>query len=124
MIQKVTTGFVTQEYDPETKKFKSQEFVAGDESTWTVDGEDHLDLDDAIEAFDPEDHPEMTLKHEGPEPYLNFDMLQPDQTAISNPDGLDMCEQLQEDLMTVLDGLPNEAIGMACQVVLNRLGPG
>ena len=33
---------------------------------------------------------------------------------------LDLKEQLQEDLMAVLDGLPNKAISAACQIVVDR----
>lgn len=33
----------------------------------------------------------------------------------------DLREQMQEDLRTVLDGLPAQAIDAACQVVVNRL---
>lgn len=30
-IKKITTGFVVQEFDTETKQFISQEFIAGDD---------------------------------------------------------------------------------------------
>jgi len=33
------------------------------------------------------------------------------------------CEQLQDDLTCLLDGLPNEAITTACQMVVNRFIP-
>jgi len=33
---------------------------------------------------------------------------------------LDLKEQLQEDLMAVLDGLPSEVITAACQIVVDR----
>jgi hypothetical protein len=58
ILNKITTGFVIQQYDTETKKFVSQEFIAGDEVEWEQDG-------DTIAP--PED-----------KPYLFFNMVQPE----------------------------------------------
>ncbi len=32
----------------------------------------------------------------------------------------DQCELMQDDLMTILDGLPDEAITRVCQVIVDR----
>ena len=58
-MKKVTNGFVVQEYDEKTGRFISQEFVAGDDTTWE---------DDSGETIAMENHPTE---------YLNFDMVQP-----------------------------------------------
>jgi hypothetical protein len=58
ILNKVTTGFVIQQYDTETKKFVSQEFIAGDDVAWEESGE-------------PVDPPEGN-------PYLYFHMIQPE----------------------------------------------
>ena len=34
IIQKITIGFVAQQFDTETQKFISQEFIGSDERTW------------------------------------------------------------------------------------------
>lgn len=57
IVKKTTVGFVIQEYDTETGKFVSQEFVAGDQVDW----EDNFG--DAL--CNP------------PNEYLSFDMVQP-----------------------------------------------
>lgn len=57
IIQKITYGFVVQNYDTETEKFIDQSFVADDGETW----ED----EDCEEIEDP------------PDAYLNFEMIQP-----------------------------------------------
>jgi len=63
MINKITTGFVVQEFDEVTKKCVSQEFVAGDEVEWeALDG---MPIDDELVNVE-------TL------PYQPFNMVQPD----------------------------------------------
>ena len=64
LITKITTGFVAQEFDTETRKFTKQEFIAGDESDWEHKGTD--ELVDMAETF-----PDS-------EPYLPFNMEQPE----------------------------------------------
>lgn len=58
ILNKITTGFVVQQYDTETKKFVSQEFIAGDEVVWEESGE---------QVDSPENNP-----------YLYFHMIQPE----------------------------------------------
>ena len=59
IINKITTGFVIQEYDTELRKFISQEFIAGDES-------DYEDLNgNSMEGLMSDF------------PYLPFEMIQP-----------------------------------------------
>jgi hypothetical protein len=60
VVQKVVTGFVIQQFDTDTKKFISQEFVCGDEFYW----ED--------EMGNPIEGPEETQ-------YLPYEMKQPEQ---------------------------------------------
>jgi hypothetical protein len=62
-LNKITVGFVVQVFDPETKKFISQEFFAGDQCDYeNKDGE----------RVDP------SLFHkDGQEVYLSYDMVQP-----------------------------------------------
>ena len=56
LIKKVTTGWVTQVYDTEAKRFVSQEFQAGEQVDWeSMNGA-------PVEAINE---------------YLNFDMVQP-----------------------------------------------
>ena len=57
MLKKITTGFVVQTFDPETNRFISQEFVAGDE----------------CEYENEEGNPVEAIE----EAYLPFDMVQP-----------------------------------------------
>jgi len=65
-INKITTGFVIQTFDTETKKYTAQEFVAGDHVEYeTLDGS----------SIDPVEVGMQTV--EGLEPYLPFDMVQP-----------------------------------------------
>jgi hypothetical protein len=60
IVNKVTTGFVVQKFDTDTRAFVSQEFVAGDQVDFEYqDGE-------AVESFDN---------------YLPFDMVQPVEDA-------------------------------------------
>lgn len=63
LIEKITTGYVVQIYDTETKTFTSQKFVAGDEVTYQVD--DQIIVPDQINVSENE-------------LYLTFEMQQPD----------------------------------------------
>lgn len=63
IVTKVTPGFVSQRYDTETGKWLDQAFIAGSEVEWE---------DEYGEAVDPD---EM----EGDEPYLPFEMKQPEE---------------------------------------------
>lgn len=64
VISKITTGFVIQNFDTELQAWVSQEFVAGDEVDYEVDG-------DPINEADFEDRV-LTGQF-----YLPFDMVQP-----------------------------------------------
>lgn len=59
IVKKITTGFVIQEYDTETEKFVSQEFVAGDQVEY--EDEEGNPVDDLTASI----------------PYLSFEMVQP-----------------------------------------------
>jgi len=65
LISKVTSGFVVQSFDTETRKFTDQRFVAGDDVKWEK------------ENGDPINENEVHWKREVDEPYLPFDMIQP-----------------------------------------------
>jgi hypothetical protein len=56
LVKKITTGFVIQTFDTETRKFTGQEFVAGDQ----VDYENEVGM--LVKSF---------------KEYLPFDMVQP-----------------------------------------------
>lgn len=62
IINKITEGFVVQTYDTETKKWTAQEFIAGDDCVYEDETGTPLDSDDMGD----------------PEPYLPFEMIQPE----------------------------------------------
>ena len=64
LLRKVTTGFVVQVFDTKTKRFVSQEFVAGDECEYENEIGDPVESD----MFEGED---------GQEVYLEYEMKQP-----------------------------------------------
>ena len=72
LVNKVTAGFVVQVFDTESRRFVSQQFVAGDQC-------DYEDKDG-----DPVDS--KALEVDGKEAYLPFDMVQP-QTDPAPEDG-------------------------------------
>lgn len=98
IINKITTGFVVQQFDTATDTWVSQEFVAGDECNYeNRNGE-------AVESSLMGD----------PEPYLPFTMVEPTKDVQS-------CRQsIQDDLLALLDGLPEEAQTAACQIVVDN----
>ena len=63
IVNKITTGFVIQTFDTESKRFTSQNFVAGDCVYEDADGE-------PVES--------KLLEVDSKEVYLPFDMAQPD----------------------------------------------
>lgn len=65
IVKKITTGFVIQNYDTDTERFVSQEFVAGDQVDWE---------DEDGQSLNPE---EFVVKGDGTFPYLPFDMVLP-----------------------------------------------
>jgi hypothetical protein len=76
-INKITTGFVIQEFDEKTEKCVNQDFVAGDEVVW--ENEDGEVLSNA------------------PETYFPFNMIQPEGKPTLTP------EQRKEALEMILD---------------------
>jgi hypothetical protein len=66
IVKKITVGFVIQDYDTETEKFVSQEFIAGDQVDWEDEEGTNLDPDDFV------------VKGDGTLPYLPFEMVQPE----------------------------------------------
>ncbi len=65
IIQKITIGYVVQQYDTKKKCFVSQEFIGSDDRNW------ESGIDTPCEPPTNDD---------GQEPYLNFDMVQPAET--------------------------------------------
>lgn len=63
IVNKITSGFVTQSFDTETKKWVSQEFTAGDECQYE---------DQQGNAVAP-----ALLEVDGKEAYLPFEMVDP-----------------------------------------------
>jgi hypothetical protein len=63
ILQKITVGFVIQEYDTEKEEFISQEFIAGDDVTYVDEaGEECISITYTNMAYT----------------YLPFDMVQPE----------------------------------------------
>ena len=67
-INKTTYGFVIQTWDTELNRWIAQEFVAGDQTEY--------EEADTERTLDPAD-----IWSDGPEPYLPFEMKQPDDVA-------------------------------------------
>lgn len=63
IVNKITTGFVVQEFDTDLGRFVSQKFVAGDEC-------DYEDEDGKLVESD-------LLEVNGQEVYLHYNMVQP-----------------------------------------------
>ena len=78
LIKKITTGFVIQVFDTEKKDWVSQEFVCGDECDYETDetNDDGEFLDDKGEVVD-----DVCDLLPSPEPYLPYEMKQPEQLA-------------------------------------------
>jgi hypothetical protein len=62
IINKITTGFVVQQYDTDLQTWISQEFVAGDQCDYENEDGDPVPSDEMGD----------------PEPYLPFEMVQPE----------------------------------------------
>lgn len=93
-LTKTTNGFVQQVFDTETKRFISQEFIAGDETDYEDEHGDVVDSDQFENA-------------EGREAYLPFEMRQP---AVSDSGTLSHEEviALMHDLLENVD--PDELV--------------
>lgn len=71
IINKVIIGFVTQQFDTETRRFVGQEFHGSDDRQWENQMGEALCLDDDKDA-------ELVFGLGGvDEPYLNMEMVQP-----------------------------------------------
>ena len=101
-IIKTTIGWVNQVIDTETKQFVSQEFVAGDTVMYEdVDGNQVGDIENLLGK---------------PEPYLKYDMVQPTQRNTN-----ESCqEQIQQDMLCYMDGLPDKFQSDMCQFVVDN----
>jgi hypothetical protein len=115
IIKKITPGFVTQTFDTTSMEYVSQNFIAGDQVDYENEKGTPLDQIEAAELgmeFD-----------DGSEPYLPFDMLQPNEIkfAAAQLGNSDSCrESIQEDLLTFLDGMSNESRNHVCQIVVDN----
>ena len=74
IIKKITVGFVVQTFDTETGKYVSQDFVAGDQVDYETEKQNinGAFLDDKNNVLD-----DVCSKMPFPEPYLPFNMVQP-----------------------------------------------
>lgn len=106
MLKKITAGFVIQEFDPDLKKFVSQEFTCGDEVTYEDSNVPDEDLD--IDEGDP-DLEDQFVTNDGTEPYLPYMMYQPGELDTINEliDSFEgKCpENIDEDLWKRLRGI-------------------
>jgi hypothetical protein len=74
MINKITVGFVVQRFDPNTRRFVEQSFVAADHSTWEDSDGNELDPTNDKDA-------ELIYGKGGvDEPSMNLEMVQPTST--------------------------------------------
>jgi len=64
VIKKITYGFVIQNFDTDKQEFINQEFVAGDQVEFEIDGD----------GINEEDFEDRLVSHDG---YLPFEMVQP-----------------------------------------------
>ena len=98
-INKITDGYVIQQYDTNTDTWVSQEFISGDGVGYET--EEGGVVDPAVMGT--------------PEPYLPFNMTQPTVDVQS-------CQrEIQEQLLSLLDGLVNEEVETAAkQIVIDN----
>ncbi len=74
IINKVIVGFVVQQFDTETRRFVGQEFLGSDDRQWETQDGVALNLTEDKDA-------EMVYGKGGvDEPYLNMEMVQPNET--------------------------------------------
>lgn len=73
IVNKITNGYVIQQFDTDTQKFISQEFIAGDDHTYESEDGDFVDP--------------KTMQIDGTEPYMPFEMLQPAPPKVNNNSG-------------------------------------
>ena len=75
LIHKITVGFVTQVFDADTNRWVSQEFTAGDQVDYEDDKGESVDYEKVLPS---------------PEPYLCFDMVQPEENP--GPEGYELSD--------------------------------
>ena len=74
IINKITTGFVIQQWDTKKKAWVSQEFTAGDQCDYeNVYGDTSTEGGDSFQ--------DLLVDKDGNEPYLPFDMVNPTETV-------------------------------------------
>lgn len=100
-INKFTSGFVIQTFDTDKNNWVSQEFIS-DDSSYDYETENGESVD-----------PEVVMGESQEEPYLSYEMRQPRQLE-------SIREQIQEDLMTYLDYLPDDSRTKICQIVVDN----
>lgn len=71
LINKITAGFVIQTYDTDAQNWISQEFIAEDNSEYELDGGNSMNVQDFLDRV-----------IDSKEPYLPFDMKQPEVSMI------------------------------------------
>ena len=115
IIKKITVGFVTQTFDTVKMEYTHQNFTAGDQVDYETEDGTPLDQIEAAEYGMEYD--------DGSEPYLPFDMVQPKEMPYvgSKLGDAESCrESIQDDLLVLLDGLPQKAQTRACQIVVDN----
>lgn len=80
LLKKITQGFVVQVFDTEKGRWTSQEFVAGDQTEYEAEDGEPMDCLKFTE-----------LVGGGDEPYLPFDMVQPQAESTAS-----LAEKLRE----------------------------
>ena len=108
LLKKITHGFVIQVLDPSKGRWTSQEFVAGDQTEYeTEDGETINDLDFTEQAG------------VGEEPYLPFDMVQPE--AESTASVAEKIREVVSDTGVFVTDHMDELIGLLETAVMESL---
>jgi len=105
IINKVTNGFVIQQFDTETRRFINQEFHGSDDHQWETN-------DEGILMGDNDRDRELIYGLGGvDEPYLNMEMVQPsifnvqagDRVLVTPKDGSDPIEEFQGVVFGIKD---------------------
>ena len=110
-VIKTTIGWVNQVFDTETKKFVSQEFVTSTSFQFTEAADTVM-----YEDTDGNQVGDIGNLMGKPEPYLPFDMVQPDQQNKH-----ESCQdQIQQDMLSYMDGMSNKFQTDMCQFVVDN----
>lgn len=100
-IEKITSGFVFQTYDTESGKWISQTFVSDGNESKYINSLGNLVCTRITNQ----------IKEKGS--CLPFNMIQPYQLE-------SVREQIQQDLLTYLDGMSDEVQTKVCQIVVDN----